>query len=130
MLKWFSALNPAQIKIALIGAVAAVVVVAGLVAFTVWKIDAAYDDGFRAGGEACRAAVATATADNLKKSQGRILNAQKKTQNAEDAINSAPAGDDGPLSPVLRDQLVRMRLDAGKRPRNGDGVGRRKPGNP
>lgn len=132
MLKIFSFLkgfNPAQIKLALIGAGVAFVIVAGIVAFVVWKIDGAYKDGFRAGGEACRAAVATATAANLKKSQERILHAQKKTQSAEDKINAAPAADDGHIAPILRDQLNRMRGPSKGRSFL-DGVGRRNPGNP
>ena len=69
----------------------------------------AFDKGEAAGSNKCKAAVAGATADALAKSQKGIINAGKKLQSAEDKINAAPPGDDGPLAPVLRSQLERMR---------------------
>lgn len=69
----------------------------------------AFDKGYAAGESKCKAAVATATADALRKSQKGIINAAKKLQTTEDKINISPLADDGPLARVLADQLARMR---------------------
>lgn len=69
----------------------------------------AYDKGNTAGQDKCKASVATATAENLAKSQKGIINATKKLQSVEDEINKSPLSDDGPIARVLADQLVRMR---------------------
>lgn len=71
----------------------------------------AYDKGEAAGQSKCKEAVASATAEALKKSQKGIIHAAKKLQTTEDKINATPLGDDGPLARVLVDQLNRMRLE-------------------
>ena len=72
----------------------------------------AYTKGETAGADGCRAAIASASALNLQESQERILHVQQKTQADEDAINADSPDGDGPLMPVLRNQLVRMRREA------------------
>ena len=88
---------------------AAAVIAALLMLAVAYSYRAAYNKGFTAGGDACRAAVSSATAENLAKSQRRILHENKKLQAIEDEINASPKEHDGPLSRVLVDQLGRMR---------------------
>lgn len=57
---------------------------------------------------ACTAATQAETIAAMKSAQKDILNEYLRLQAEEDLINAAPDTDDGPLAPVLRDQLKRM----------------------
>ncbi len=57
----------------------------------------------------CKTAEQGATIAAMQSAQKEILNEFLRLQAEEDLINAAPDADDGPLAPVLRDQLKRMR---------------------
>lgn len=94
----------------------AMIVAFGLFLAIAASYRSAYNKGDAAGADACRAAVATSTANQLAKSQQGILDAQKDLQDEEDRIDASAPGADGPISGVLRDQLVRLRGSASNRP--------------
>lgn len=65
--------------------------------------------GIGYGKDNVKAAVGQATTEHMQQSQQGVINAARKLQDAEDAINASPPSDDGALAPVLRGQLDRMR---------------------
>ncbi len=99
-------MNPIP-KMYLYAGAAVVVVLLVLAVAASYKI--AYDKGEAAGESKCKAAVSSATAASLVKSQKEIVNVTKKLQSVEDQINASGTVDDGPIARVLRAQLDRMR---------------------
>lgn len=52
-----------------------------------------------------------ASAQASEKNAAEVARIEKEKSNAKDAIRSAPAGDDAPVAPVLRDAIMQLYLD-------------------
>lgn len=73
-----------------------------------------YSKGYSAGKTACAAAVSSAAIHGLDDAQKGAADAQRHLQEETDRIISLPDTDDGPIAPVLAEQLKRMHAAAGK----------------
>lgn len=94
---------------------AALIVAFGMFLAIAASYRSAYTKGMTAGADGCRAEVAANASEQMAKAQKGILDAQKQLQDEEDRINASGPGGNGPIAPVIRDQLVRLRGAAPKR---------------